>query len=81
MLCEYKLKTALGMKAKDPTPDLTYYNHEMEECADGYVAFILELIETAKETCASPIVLIEQRLDYSKDVYKRQGRTITPSVI
>jgi hypothetical protein len=66
MLCEYKLKTALGMKAKDPTPDLTYYNHEMEECADGYVAFILELIETAKETCASPIVLIEQRLDYSK---------------
>ena len=48
------------------TPDLTYYNHEMEECADGYVAFILELIETAKKPVLCPIVLIEQRLDYSK---------------
>ncbi len=65
LLCEYKLKIALGLRAKDPTPDLTYYDQEMEECADGYVAYILELIEKAKESCADPIVLIEQRLDYS----------------
>ena len=36
-LCEFKLRTALGMEAKDPTEDLTWYNSEMEECANGYV--------------------------------------------
>jgi hypothetical protein len=67
-LCEYKLKTALGIRAKDPTADLTYYNEEMEDCANGYAAYILELLETAKQSCADPVVLIEQRLDFSKYV-------------
>jgi len=67
-LCEYKLKTALGIRAKDPTANLTYYNEEMEDCANGYAAFILEIVETAKQICADPVVLIEQRLDFSKYV-------------
>ncbi len=46
-LCEYKLKTAIGIDDKDPTPDLSYYNEEMAECANGYAAYILELVETA----------------------------------
>ena len=66
ILCEYKLRIALGMDAKDPTADLNYYNQEMEECADGYAAYISELVEAAKETCTDPVVLIEQRLDYSR---------------
>ena len=67
-LGEYKLKTALGIKARDPTTDLTYYSEEMSECANGYAAYILELVEAAKQTCADPVVLIEQRLDFSKYV-------------
>ncbi len=67
-LCEYKLKTALGIRAKDPTTSLTYYSEEMEECANGYAAYIMELVETAKQNCADPVVLIEQRLDFSKYV-------------
>ena len=67
-LCEYKLKMALGIKAKEPTANLTYYSEEMNECANGYAAYILELVETAKQTCADPVVLIEQRLDFSKYV-------------
>lgn len=67
-LCEYKLKTALGIRAKDPTAHLTYYNEEMEECAVGYTDFIMELAEKAKHTCTDPIILIEQRLDFSKYV-------------
>lgn len=67
-LCEYKLKTALGIRAKDPTAALTHYSEEMEECASGYAAYILELVETAKQSCADPVVLIEQRLDFSKYV-------------
>ena len=67
-LGEYKLKTALGIKAKDPTASLTYYSEEMNDCASGYAAYILELVEAAKQSCADPIVLIEQRLDFSRYV-------------
>ena len=72
-LCEYKLKTALGINAKDPTASLTYYSEEIEDCANGYAAYILELVETAKQTCADPVVLIEQRLDFSKYVEEGFG--------
>lgn len=67
-LGEYKLKKALGIKAKDPTSTLTRFSGEMDECANGYATYILELVETAKQTCADPVVLIEQRLDFSKYV-------------
>lgn len=30
-LCEFKLRTALGIEAKDPTEDLSWYNSEMED--------------------------------------------------
>ena len=72
-LCEFKLRTALGMEAKDPTEELTWYNSEMEECANGYVSFVMELVEEAKKTCPDPVVLIEQRLDYSKYVEEGFG--------
>lgn len=67
-LCEYKLRNALGMEAEDPTENLSWFNQEMDDCATGYAAFILELVEAAKETCSDPVILIEQRLDYSKYV-------------
>ena len=69
----YKLKTALGIKAKDPTSNLTRFSDEMDECANGYSAYILELVETAKQTCADPVVLIEQRLNFSKYVQEGFG--------
>ena len=68
-LCEYELKKALGMAAKDPHENDPFcYNSEMEECAVGYAAYIMELVATAKQICADPVVLIEQRLDFSKYV-------------
>lgn len=72
-LCEYKLHLALGMKATDPTEHLTWYNEEMLDCANGYAAYILELVEAAKETCADPVVLIEQRVDFSRWVEQGFG--------
>lgn len=65
-LCEYKLRRALGMEAKDPTENLTWFNEEMADCASGYEAYILEQVEAAKQTCADPVVLIEQRVDFSR---------------
>ena len=67
-LCEFKLRKALGMEAKDPTEDLSWYDAEMEEAADGYAASVMELVAEAKKTCSDPVVLIEQCLDYSKYV-------------
>lgn len=67
-LYEFKLRKALGMEAKDPTEDLTWYDAEMDEAADGYAAFVMELVAEAKKTCSDPVILIEQRLDYSKYV-------------
>lgn len=65
-LCEYKLRQALGMEAKDPTENLTWFNEEMADCASGYASYILEQIETAKQNCSDPVVLIEQRVDFSR---------------
>lgn len=45
----------------------------MLDCADGYVAYVLELVEAAKETCADPVVLIEQRVDFSRWVEQGFG--------
>ena len=65
-LCEYKLRRALGMEAKDPTENLSWFNEEMDDCANSYVAYVLEQVEDAKQTCADPVVLIEQRVDFSR---------------
>ena len=67
-LCEHKLKKLLGMETEDPTENLNYFNGEMEECAENYASYILELMEKAKEACADPVVLVEQRVDFSRFV-------------
>ena len=72
-LCEYKIRTALGMEAQDPTEDLSWYDAEMEECASSYAAFVMELVEEARKACQDPVVLIEQRLDYSRYVAEGFG--------
>lgn len=65
-LCQYELEKQLGRDAKDPRPNLTYYNEEMQEGADGYVAFVTEQLAAIKETCPDPAVLVEQTLDFSR---------------
>lgn len=65
-LCEYKVLKSLGKKAKDPTDSLSYYDQEMSDCADSYEQYVSEQVAKAKESCNDPIVLVEQRLDFSK---------------
>lgn len=65
-LCEYKLRRALDMEANDPTENLTWFSAEMADCASSYAAYILELVKAAKQTCADPVVLVEQRVDFSR---------------
>lgn len=67
-LCEHKLKKAIGMKSRNPTNNLTYYDEEMEQCAEEYAQYCSSVVEDVKKICKDPVVLIEQKLDFSKYV-------------
>ena len=72
-LCEFRLKQALGIPVDDSIENLSWYNEEMEECAQGYAAYVVELLETAKQTCTDPVVMIEQRVNFSRWVKEGFG--------
>lgn len=65
-LCEMLLKQALGIPTEDTIENLTWYNSEMEDCAEAYAAYVVELLESAKQTCSDPVVCIEQKVDFSR---------------
>jgi hypothetical protein len=65
-LSEHKLRKALKMRSKKPVSP--YDSDAMDNYTDGYVEFVLEVIEQAKQICSDPLILIEQPLDFSKYV-------------
>ena len=65
-LCEHKLKRALKKRSKRPVSG--YDSDEMEECSDAYVQFVLESYEAAKQNCKDPLIMIEQKVDFSEYV-------------
>lgn len=67
-VCEYELKKALGQKMDCPVENLTYYNPEMQECADGYRDYVMELVEEAKQRTTDVVVLVEQKIQYERFV-------------
>lgn len=64
--CEHKLKKALRRRSKRPVSD--YDSDEMQEYTDSYVDYVLEQLEVAKQACKDPMVLIEQKVDFSEYV-------------
>lgn len=77
-LCAYLVEKALGRDVKDPTESLSYYDAEMQTCAEGYAEFVMQEYELAKQTCPDTDVLIEQKVDFSKWV---EGGTGTADCI
>ena len=77
-LCAYLVEKALGRDVKDPTESLSYYDAEMQTCAEGYAEFVMQEYKLAKQTCTDTDVLIEQRVDFSKWV---EGGTGTADCI
>ena len=65
-LSEYKLRKVLGEKVRKPK--LKYFDKDMDSYTDDYVNYIVETIENIKKSTKDPIVLIEQRLDFSNYV-------------
>ena len=72
-LCEYLVKKTLGRRSRDPTADLSWYDQEMQECAEGYRDFVMDTIEDIKKSCPDPYIGIEQRLDFSDWVPEGYG--------
>ena len=65
-LCQYLLEKALGRQVSDPTENLTYYDQEMQEAAEGYASFVMEQVTEAKTRCPDPLICVEQTVDFSK---------------
>ena len=65
-VCEFKLKSLLGMETSDPRANLEYFNEEMEEHTTDYASFVMEKLVAIKENCSDPLVLVEQRVDFSR---------------
>ena len=62
-LGEYKLRKYLHERVQRPTS--AFDSEEMENNTDIYAEFIISQIERIKETCSHPLVMVEERLDYS----------------
>ena len=54
----------LGNPTSNPTENLDFYDAEMEDCTDSYAQYIAEQLANLQE----PMVLVEQRLDFSRYV-------------
>ena len=76
-LCEYKLQKALGRKVRDPTKNLASYDIEMEECAEAYCQFVMELVGQFRAESKDTMVSVEQRVDFSAFVPEGFGTADT----
>jgi hypothetical protein len=62
-LSEHKLRQRLGIPSQKPISE--FDSNELEYYSDVYVDFAMEIIDEVKARCKDPIILIEQKLDYS----------------
>ena len=63
-LAEHKLRKLLGQKTRKPK----FIDKDMEQYTDDYANYIHEVLQTIRLATKDPIVLIEQRLDFSNYV-------------
>ena len=66
LLCEYKLKQMLGIGMADPVPGMQYWSEEMEQNAEGYAGYVMEIYEDLKAEKRDPVLLIERQVSYEK---------------
>ena len=73
-LCEYLLGKYLGRPGLvDPRPGMQYYNPEMEECCQGYVSYVTEIMEGYRRKGIVPTVFVEQRVDLRRFIPESMG--------
>ncbi len=72
-LCEHKVLAALGRDSPDPAKNLGCFDQEMDDCSDEYRNFVMEQAAEAGRRCPDPLVLVEERLDFSRWVPEAFG--------
>ena len=65
-LSAYLVSKGIGREVHDPTENLTYYDQEMQECAEGYAAYVLERVKETRQECPGAQVLMEEKVDFSR---------------
>ena len=63
-VCEYKVRKYLKERVKRPQSE-EFYTEEIDQITDVYYEFVVGVIEEMKRNGCEPLVLVEERVDYS----------------
>lgn len=63
-VCEYKVRKYLHERVKRPQSE-EFYTEEIDQITDVYAGFVISIIEQMKRNGIEPLVLVEERVDYS----------------
>jgi hypothetical protein len=63
-VCEYKVKKYLHERVRRPQSE-EFYTEEIDQITDMYAEFVITIIEEMKRNGCEPLVLVEERVDYS----------------
>ena len=63
-VCEYKVRKYLHERVTRPQSE-EYYTEEIDQITDVYYEFVVGVIEAMKRNGSDPLVLVEERVDYS----------------
>ena len=63
-VCEYKVRKYLHERVKRPQSE-EFYTEEIDQITDVYAEFVISAIEDMKRWRCEPLVLVEERVDYS----------------
>ena len=63
-ICEYKVRKYLHERVKRPQSE-EFYTEEIDQITDVYAEFVISIIEQMKRNGIEPLVLVEERVDYS----------------
>ena len=63
-VCEYKVKKYLHERVRRPQSE-EYYTEEIDQITDIYAEVVISVIEAMKRNGCEPLVLVEERVNYS----------------
>ena len=63
-VCEYKVRKYLKERVKRPQSE-EYYTEEIDQITDVYAEFVISIIEEMKRNGCEPLVMVEERVDYT----------------
>ena len=63
-VCEYKVRKYLHERVKRPQSE-EFYTEEIDQITDVYAEFVIATIEQMRRNGCEPLVMVEERVDYS----------------